>query len=349
MRGAAASLATLVLSTTGVSAHAQPAPTVRAEAPVREVVLSDRARRYAVPIKVGGTDIIAGLDSGSAGLRILPDVLQNGDVQPGSSDDTYSFDAGVKLSGVKASGAVSVGGLSGRTTMQLVQKIGCTSDKPRCPAGSLPIEHFGIQGDGIPDQGFKAILGVNMASAEVASPFAGIGAQRWIIELPRPGETGPGRIVLNPTDEEVQGFVNLPIMRQFSDQHGGAHDAVEGCMINDATQEKACGAVVLDTGAPGIQVVESVVRKPWAAQTPATLIFADGDGHARLAETFVTDRREHASHLMFERRERAPMTIVKSGLTPYFAYAILYDPAHATIGFRPRPVLAQGPVAVAIH
>lgn len=245
---------------------------------------------------------------------------------------------------------VSVGGLAGQTTMQLVNRVGCTSEKPHCAAGSLPVERYGIQGDGLADEGFKAILGVNMATADVASLFAGIGARRWIIELPRRGDPAPGRIVLNPTDEEVQGFISLPIMRQFDAQRGGTHDAVQGCLINGATEEKVCGAVVLDTGAPGIRVVMNASgRKPWPAQTPATLVFADADGRVRVAESLVIGRREHASSLSFQERERAPMTMVMSGLTPYFAYSVLYDPQRGTVGFKARPGLAQGPAAMALQ
>lgn len=90
-------------------------------------------------------------------------------------------------------------------------------------------------------------------------------------------------------------------------------------------------------------------RKPWPAQTPATLVFADADGHVRVAENLVIGRREHASNLSFQERERAPMTMVMSGLTPYFAYAVLYDPQHGTVGFKPRTRLPQGPKAVALN
>lgn len=342
-------LAALALVASGEAARAQPDGAPRAEVPVREVVLSDGARRYAVPIRVGGTDLLAGLDSGSTGLRILPNVLADGDLRPTSRDDDYAFDAGVRLSGVVAQGAVSVGGLTGQTSVQLVRSVSCTREKPDCPGGALPLARYGVQGDGLPGEGFKAILGVNMADADVASLFAGIGARRWIIELPRPGETQPGRIVLNPTDEEVQGFISLPIVRAFANKRGGVHDAVAGCLINDATHARLCGAVLLDTGAPGIEVVgRDRPAKPWPPQTPATLAFADGDGHIRLAEAFQTDRRDHASHLTFQPQERTPMTLILSGLTPYFAYAVLYDPAHGAVGFRPRPPPPHGPVAVAV-
>lgn len=81
-----ARIVALLLTLVASGAHAEPAAAQRAEVTVREVVLSDGMRRYAVPIRVGATDILAGLDSGSTGLRILPNVLKPGDVQPTSRD-----------------------------------------------------------------------------------------------------------------------------------------------------------------------------------------------------------------------------------------------------------------------
>lgn len=337
----------LLLALCASAAHAQTAPQ-RGEIPVREVILSDGARRYAVTVKVGATDIVAGLDSGSSGLRILPGVLADGDAKASSHGDEYAYGSGAKFLGVVGEAEVSAGGLAGRTTVQLIKTIGCTDDKPRCPANVLPLEHYGIQGDGKADEGFKAIIGVNMAAADAASTLAGIGAKRWIIELPRPGESEPGRIVLNPTEAETQGYVELPILPQYARMRGGLHDAVNGCLINDRTQEKLCGAVDLDTGAPGIRVTTpGAPPKPWPAQTPATVALADRDGTVRVAESLTTGRREHASNLAFQQQARAPMTEVATGLAVYVAYSVLYDPAKGTVGFKARPPAPGGPTAVA--
>lgn len=330
-------------------AHAQSAGPTRAEIPIREVTLSDGARRYAVPITVGAAEILAGLDTGSTGLRILPGVLPDGAARPTGQSDSYSYGSGAKFDGAVAKAAVSVGGLRGDAAVQLIERVGCTDEKPRCAAGAIAPARYGIQGDGLPGEGFKAILGVNMADADAANVFKAVGARRWIVELPRPGEPGEGRLVLNPTDAEVQGFVSLPILDRFSDRRGGAHDAVAGCLINDASHAKLCGAVVLDTGAPGLEVIGAdIARSPWPNETPATLVFTDADGRPRAAERLVIGRRDHASHLSFVQRDRVPLTLILSGLTPYFAYAVLYDPAHGTVGLKPRPPTAGGPTPVAI-
>lgn len=330
------------------SAQAEDGTVSRSEVAVREVTLSDGTRRYAVPVRVGQTDIIAGLDSGSTGLRILPGALKQTDADPTSAKDSYAYGAGTKLMGVAARAHVQIGDLAKDTTVQLVEHVGCSEQKPHCPASALPIARFGIQGDGLPGEGFKAILGVNMGKAEVASTFEGIGARRWIIDLPRPGEPNSGRIVLNPRDDETKGFVNLPLIPQLSDQNGAFHDAVAGCLVNAATHERLCGAIDLDTGAPGIQVISTNgTGRPWPDNTPAMLLFGNTGGHVKAAESIIIGRRDHASHLTFQTRDRAPMMEIMSGLTAYFAYSILYDPVHCTVGLKPRPVLAQGPRPIA--
>lgn len=331
------------------SAWAQPPAPVRAEVPVREVVLSNGTRRYAVPIRVGAAELEAGLDTGSSGLRLVPGAVTDADATPTGRGDSYSYGAGAKLDGVVGRATVSVGGLSGATTLELVRKVGCTSDKPRCAAGSLPVAQYGIQGDGLPGEGFKAILGVNMASAEVPGLFAGIGARRWIVELPRPGEGAPGRIVLNPTDAETQGFVALPVAERYAGLKGGLHDAVAGCLQNQATRARVCGAVLLDSGAPGLRLrAPDAPSRPWPDGAPALLLLADGSGRVRVSEALAIGRRSQATGMSTQPTSDPPSPAIFAGLTPYFAYSVLYDPGRGTVAFRPRAVATDGPQPLAV-
>ena len=193
----------------------------RSEIPIREVVLSDGERRYGVSIKVGGTTIEAGLDSGSTGLRILPGILAEADAKGGGESDRYSYGAGTQFDGEVGTGTLTIGDLSGQSTMQLIKVVGCRSDSPHCPASRIPLSQFGIQGSGLPGEGFRAILGVNMANADVASPFIAIGAKHWIIELPRPNSGQTGKIILDPDDNDVQGFTLMSIVSAYRQQKGG--------------------------------------------------------------------------------------------------------------------------------
>ena len=320
------------------------APAVRSEAPVREVVLSDGTRRYGVPIFVGETSLEAGLDTGSSGLRLVPHALPERDARPTTRADTYAYGAGAKLDGVIGEATVAIGALKGVTSLQLVTHVGCTAAKPRCAAGSIPVEQYGIQGDGLPGEGFKAILGVNMASAEIPSLFAGVGARRWIVELPRPGEGAPGRIVLNPTDAETAGYVTLPVVERYSAQKGGLHDSLIGCLKNETTGKQVCGAVLLDSGAPGIRVVSpEAPAQPWGQDTPMSLMLADGSGHVKAVERLRAGERAQATRLTFDTHPEPGSPAIYAGLAPYFAFSVLYDPEHGTVSFKPRPAAPEGP------
>lgn len=186
-----------------------------------------------------------------------------------------------------------------------------------------------------------------MASAEVPGLFAGIGARRWIVELPRPGETAPGRIVLNPTDAETQGFTALPVLARFDASKSGLHDAVGGCLENGSTKARQCGAVMLDTGAPGLRVrTPDAPRTPWPEGAPARLVLADGAGKVRVVEAMTIGQRAQATKLDMRPDSDPPAPAVFAGLTPYFAYAVLYDPARGTVAFRARAPAPGGPQAL---
>ena len=178
---------------------AQPAPPVRSEVAIREVVLSDGARRYTVPVKVGSTTLEAGLDTGSSGLRVLAGVLGPDDARAGGRGDTYAYGSGAKLDGVVGDAEVAIGALSAPIGLQLIRKVGCTSDKPDCPVSKLAPAQYGVQGDGLPGEGFKAIIGVNMAEAEV--PGAAPRDRRAPLDR---GASATGRNRPRPSDPQSQ-------------------------------------------------------------------------------------------------------------------------------------------------
>ena len=314
------------------SVAAEPPPAPRAEVPIREVALSDGTRRYAVPIAIGGTSIDAGLDSGSTGLRMVAPAPPSG-LRAGTHRTSYSYGSGTRLDGVRADADLSIGGIGGTSPVQLVTGTGCVSEKPDCPARRIPFSQYGVQGDGLPGEGFKAILGISMGEAEVPNPLERLGVRRWIIELPRPGDTAPGWLVLDPTDQEVEGFMLLHLGAPI-EAKGGLHDALEGCLVNRQTRRSICGQAVLDTGAPGIRLVTAEREQPWPNGAPGSIAFADA-GKVRTAMDFTVGLRSQASHFMTEARDvRTPRLFL--GLAPYFAYAVLYDPAAGVIGLRPR-------------
>lgn len=309
---------------------------IRSEVPVREVLLSDGARRYAVTLTVAGHRIDAGLDTGSVGLRVLPDAAAG--AKPTGSSRIYSYGAGTELEGPDAKAVVTIGDLTAPITIQAVRAVGCTRARPNCYASKLSPAQFGIQGDGLPGEGFRAILGTGLARADLPNPLAALGARRWIVELPRPGEAGTGRLILNPPDQEVADFVPLP---RADDRR---NDWLRGCLSRTGDPSQICAPTLIDSGAPGIQVVNHSGRA-WPDGTAGRLTFQIAGAGPGAAVDFKSGMRKQASHLMFVQDERVPGARIRSGLIAYFAYSVLYDADRDSIAVRARPPYPDGATA----
>jgi hypothetical protein len=329
-----ATLAVLSLLT-AFPALAQP---VRSEAEIRPSTLSNGARRYAVPVRVGATTMLAALDTGSTGLRILPGALAPADAAASGEAEIYGYASGSRYEGVVGDAGLAIGAAKGRGPVHLIRSIGCFAYLPRCPASRTTLDKYGIASDGLPGEGFKAILGIDMAPGRVGNPLRFVGAQRWIVELPRPGE-GQGRLILNPTAEETEGYVMVPLAAPYAHERGGGlHDAVPGCLSNPATGARACGVVLMDTGAPGLAVANGGLgAEPWPDGSSAALDLFDKSGGLAVRETLTIGRRDQGTRLTYRRETRVAGVVIYAGIAPYFAYSVLYDPRRQMIGLKARP------------
>ena len=74
------------------------------ELPLRETLLQRPGQHpraiYSMPVRVGSTLIETGVDTGSIGLRVLPNVLKPEDAQAGEQPKTYGYESGNKIDGV---------------------------------------------------------------------------------------------------------------------------------------------------------------------------------------------------------------------------------------------------------
>lgn len=311
--------------------------------PLHEVVLSDGTRRFGIPINVAGNDIVAGLDTGSTGLRVKSTALPWDKVKATTTPRSVIYANGTALNGVEASVDLSMGGLSGTTTIQLVKAIGCSIDNLKCPASAISFADFGIQGNGIPRQGFPAIFGINTSADPIGNPLSGIGVRRWIVNLPRSGAPQDGELILNPSDAATATYVEFPLDPTFAKADASLHDGIDGCLENEATNAKICGLVMLDTGAPGIIVVNQNVPQVWANGTPMTLQLVDSTGALRPVEHLTAGLRSHASRLSFLASPGTKNALIYVGFSPYLALSVLYDPQKGTIGLAPRAMTTDGP------
>jgi hypothetical protein len=289
-------------------------------------------------VRVGETTLLAALDTGSTGLRILPGALRAGDALASAEPETYGYASGSRYEGVVGDTLVGIGGAEGRGPVHLIRTIGCFSYLPHCPASRTTLPRYGIANDGLPGEGFKAILGIDMAPGRVGNPLRFLGARRWIVELPRPGEDR-GRLILNPTEEETEGYVMVPLAAPYAHERGGGlHDAVPGCLVNAKARSRACGVVLMDTGAPGLAVANGHLGEtPWPDGSAAALELFDTTGALAVREALTIGLRDLGTRLTYRQETRVYGVVIYAGTAPYFAYSVLYDPSRQMIGLKARP------------
>jgi hypothetical protein len=238
---------------------------------------------------------------------------------------------------------IAIAGAAGEAPVQVVDEIGCTVTRPNCPVSHLPISDYGIQGDGLRGQGFPAILGLNLAEAKTGNPLRAIGALRWIVELPRPGER-TGRLIVNPSDADLAGFTRIAMSDTTRSFRAGLHDGIPGCISDEKSHARVCGVVMLDTGAPGLMIWNAPHDvAAWRNGDRAALSFG-GSSSAVASETFTLGDRAQTSGFSFGERPQPPLTAIFSGVLPYLGFAVLYDATTQEIGLRPRPAAPEAPV-----
>ena len=232
----------------------------RVELPVRAVTLSDGTHRFGVPLTIDGHMVETGLDTGSTGLRVMARGLP-GSTAKGSAT-RYSYAVGTQFEGEAIAVPVAFGSVTGSVKVQRIDRLSCTAAKRNCPVrrNDDPAT-FGIQGNGLPNEGFVAILGINFRSDTVPNPFEALGVRRWIVDLPRPGDTGPGRIILNPTDADVAGFTEYRLLAD--------DNSLAGCIAGPQPLGQICGPATLDSGAPGLRVVDPKPHRPPPPRFPS--------------------------------------------------------------------------------
>ncbi len=144
----------------------------------------------------------------------------------------------------------------------------------------------------------------------------------------------------------------LPLAAPYAHERGGGlHDAVPGCLSNAATHARACGVVLMDTGAPGLSVANGRLEgEPWPNGTDVALDLFDAGGGLAAREALTTGLRDQGTRLTWRREPRVYGVVIYAGVAPYFAYSVLYDAGRQTIGLKPRPPgpAADGPRAVAV-
>lgn len=317
----------------------------RVAIPLEQRVLSDGNIRYFVYISVGGSKPIAAMvDTGSIGLRILPGVLPDSAFTSISGNpDIYGYGSGVRLSGVAAEARLVLGGLSSAAPVpvQLVRKVDCFPAQPKCPASRISEADYRIGGDGLPKEGFEAILGIAFAAGQQSgNPLLPLGAKKWIVMLPRPGEKRPGELILNPGDDEAAGYKFFLVAGRQEGWKKGVvyHDSIPGCIVVIKSRKRICGPTLLDTGAPGIVIHSSSPEdsRSWKRGDQIAILFTNRQGGEVRAGFEAGKGAPSRIQISVPKNEKQTVTKIASGTLPYFLFSVLYDNDQNLIGLKHR-------------
>lgn len=301
-----------------------PAVAERVELPIKMTIGKGGVARFSTTITINGQAVEAGFDTGSTGLRVLAPALPDGADLKGQNA-RIGFNAGAVFDGPVVRAKVGFGTLAPRETrLQRIDRITCDERMPGCATADLDVSRFGIMGDNVPGQGYRAIFGIGLRQDAVPNPLVEHGAERWIVELPRtPAETG--RLIVDPTAAETAGYKSFKML--------SGTNLVSGCITSATT--KLCAPAMVDTGAPGIQIFGGRPENVLPQGTEAALTIGDG---SEMATMRITIGRRDQGAMMRVRPARPGNALELSfGLAPYLRWLILYDFKERTIGVAERP------------
>jgi hypothetical protein len=186
-------------------------------------------------------------------------------------------------------------------------------------------------GDGLSHEGFQAILGISLTSPGnlADNPLTALGVHAWIVELPRPGDQTPGRLILNPSMSEQAAYRHFAI---------NEHGQIAGCLINHSSNAQICRPVLLDSGASGVEALIPDVSQPqlWEPGTVASLSLASDDTEASWAIDFESTAIHSPGHVAVLPQGKAPFPHISAGSLPYYAFSVLYSSGDAWIGLAKR-------------
>jgi hypothetical protein len=314
-----------------------PPPPPRVEIPIERVVMHSGSERFWVPIRVGGVGPIrALLDTGSTGLLVLNKALgAKGFAKVGTF--VYGFENNELLSGTINQARISIGDLrsDGAIRFGIVRKTKCAPKKPKCLSDGLKPSDYGIGGDGTPGEGFDAILGTGLDRVLIANPLLAAGGAIWIVALPQPGSTAPGKLIINPDAADLAGFRRYPLPREALRLLGAFRAALPGCLTSADASLNLCGHIGLDTGSP--KVIAKVASLPSIAKatTPQKfkLQLSEGEGQVEIA---VDEDWKSGRQVYFDEAKKQKTPVINAGVFPYYSYLVLYDFRKNELGLKKR-------------
>jgi hypothetical protein len=229
---------------------------------------------FSVPVQLGDAPPFdALLDTGSAGLRVLPGAV------PTSAFDSMTstaiggaFGSGTQIDGVLATARVTLGDRTTPTAIPImaINAVSCTAAVPDCPAQGMTAEQFSFA------QAYKAILGVgtrtSMTTPALGSPIVQLDGQPAFVIRAGTYDGNGGTLHIAPSSDELLPFktLQLPMFDGGAALPNGAvawNDVMVPHCVTDRTRMISyCAIGLLDCGTS-----TTLVRSSQYTGTPGDL------------------------------------------------------------------------------
>jgi Protein of unknown function (DUF3443) len=211
---------------------------------------SDGGMRFSINIEIGDSPLDVLLDTGSTGLRILPDAVPDSAFAcVTTTPSTYSYKSGLELGGVVARATIAIGGVATPAAIPVmyVDSVTCASADPDCFTAAT--------------SGFHAILGVGLrnGAAAVGSPIAQLPGQPSFVVHTLGYGMGDGTLTIGPTDTSAFTTLQLPAASDdgtlangtpaWDDRYG-----IPTCLDDMTGGIDYCEPGIWDTGNPAITI-----------------------------------------------------------------------------------------------
>jgi hypothetical protein len=310
--------------------------------PVRlERTNKDGTMRFFVSIEMGGGKAFdALLDTGSSGLRILPQAHVADDLQTTTAIAvSASFHSGLMLEGTVAQGRVTIGDLqTDAIPVMMIEQVSCTSTDP-CPATGKTLDEFSFDGA-------AAILGIGMRNSAstqgIANPIAQLaGHPAYIVQAPAYGGTH-GVLRVQPSALDRAAFVTTPLPsladgQPLPDGSPTWDDrGVQTCVTGDTLTQPFCAGALLDTGAPPVELDSQLHTGPATTFPPGTHFDIQiGDGGVLGSMDFTVGATPAPGVDKVVLESRANGDFINLGTSVFFHFDVLFDQHNGLIGLAP--------------
>jgi hypothetical protein len=310
--------------------------------PIGLVQRSPTDVRFWIPVSVGGVQVDAVLDTGSAGLVLfgeLPDAsIELTDAQVGAR-----YNGGLQICGVKGNALVTIGSLATATPVPIfvvTQMCGC---QDTCEAGVPPDAGF---------DGFAVLLGIGLHGASTApgavrSPIVGM-AGRLAFTIQMTGDGGQagadaGVLKIGLDSEDYAPFTYVVDLDAEVPGTGATAPTfydwqVPVCLFDETEDASFCQGALLDTGDPTayVELADASVASSYSLPAGDVIRLVITGRGGCVFDDYTFNAHEPAINDVAVRPWDAGSPYTNLSQRAFFRYEVLFDPWNGKIGLAKR-------------